>query len=76
MQKCFETILMRGNAMIKLGDMFKNIENGKVFTVKSVSPSIVILGTKDESHSMLVNPSSIESFFLPFVEHEAKRKPT
>jgi hypothetical protein len=64
---------MRGNAMIKLGDMFKNIENGKVFTVKSVSPSIVILGTKDESHSMLVNPSSIESVFLPFVEDEAKR---
>jgi hypothetical protein len=58
--------------MIKQGDLFKNIENGKVFTVKSVSPSIIILGTKDESHSMLVNPNSIESVFLPFVEDEAK----
>ncbi len=59
--------------MIKLGDMFKNIDNGKVFTVKSVSPSIIILGTKDESHSMLVNPNLIESAFLPFVEDEAKK---
>ncbi len=59
--------------MIKLGDMFKNIDNGKVFTVKSVSPSIIILGTKDESHSMLVNPNRFESAFLPFVEDEAKK---
>jgi len=59
--------------MIKPGDMFKNIASGKVFTVKSVSPSIIILGTKDESHSMLVNPSSIESLFLPFVEDEVKK---
>ena len=59
--------------MIKPGDMFKNIESGKVFTVKSVSPSIIILTTKDESHSMLVNPSSIESLFVPFVEDEVKR---
>ena len=53
--------------------MFKNIENGKVFTVKSVNPSIIILATKDESHSMFVNPNGIESVFLPFVEDEAKR---
>jgi hypothetical protein len=59
--------------MIKPGDMFKNIGSGKVFTVKSVSPSIIILATKDESHSMLVNPNSIESLFLPFVEDEAKK---
>jgi hypothetical protein len=59
--------------MIKPGDMFKNIESGKVFTVKSVSLSIIILATKDESHSMLVNPKSIESLFLPFVEDEVKR---
>ena len=59
--------------MIKAGDMFKNIESGKVFTVKSVSPSIIILTTKDESHSMFVNPNSIESLFLPFVEDEVKR---
>jgi hypothetical protein len=59
--------------MIKPGDMFKNIESGKVFTVKSVSHGIIILGTKDESHSMLVNPNSIESLFLPFVEDEVKK---
>jgi hypothetical protein len=59
--------------MIKPGDMFKNIESGKVFTVKSVNPGIIILGTKDESHSMLVNPNSIDSLFLPFVEDEVKR---
>jgi len=59
--------------MIKPGDMLKNIESGKVFTVKSVSSSIIILTTKDESHSMLVNPNSIESLFLPFVEDEVKK---
>ncbi len=59
--------------MIKPGDMFKNKESGKVFTIKSVSPGIVILVTKDESHSMLVNPNSIESLFLPFVEEEVKK---
>ena len=59
--------------MIKPGDMFKNKESGKVFAVKSVSSSVVILATKDESHSMFVNPSSIESLFLPFVEDEAKK---
>ena len=60
--------------MVKTGDMFKNIENGKMFIVKSVDPRIVILGTKDGSHSMLVNPDSIESTFVPFVEDEAKGK--
>ena len=59
--------------MIKPGDMLKNIESGKVFTVKSVSSSIIILTTKDESHSMLVNPNSIESLFLRFVEDEVKK---
>ena len=59
--------------MIKAGDMFKNIESGKVFTVKRVNPSIIILATKDKSHSMLVNPNGIESVFLPFVEDEVKR---
>ncbi len=59
--------------MIKPGDVFKNKESGKVFTVKSVSSSVVILATKDESHSMLVNPSNMESLFLPFVEDEAKK---
>jgi hypothetical protein len=58
--------------MIKAGDMFKNIENGKMFTVKSVDSNIIILGTKDGSHSMFVNPNSMESVFVPFVEDEAK----
>jgi hypothetical protein len=52
--------------------MFKNIESGKMFTVKSVDSSIIILGTKDGSHSMLVNPNSMESIFVPFVENETK----
>ena len=60
--------------MIKAGDMFKNIESGKMFTVKSVDPSIIILATKDGSHSMFVNPNNIESVFLPFVEDEVKEK--
>ncbi len=60
--------------MIKPGDMFKNIENGKKFTVKSVDPSIVILATKDGSHSMFVNPNSMESVFQPLVEEEVKEK--
>ena len=58
--------------MIKAGDMFKNIERGKMFTVKSVDPRIIILGTKDGTHSMFVNPNNIESVFLPFVEEEVK----
>ncbi len=60
--------------MIKPGDMFKNIESGKIFKVKSVDSSIILLATKDETHSMFVNPSSIESMFLPFVEDEVKRE--
>jgi hypothetical protein len=61
--------------MIKADDMFKNIESGKIFTVKSVDPRIVILGTKDGFQSMFVNPNSMESVFVPFVEGEVKEKP-
>jgi hypothetical protein len=61
--------------MVKVGDMFKNIESGKMFTVKSVDPNIIILGTKDGTHSMFVNPNNMESVFMPFVEGEAKEKP-
>jgi hypothetical protein len=61
--------------MIKKGDMFKNIESGKMFTVKSVDSRIIILGTKDETHSMFVNPNSIESVFVPIVEDEVKGEP-
>jgi hypothetical protein len=68
------TIPKRGNTMIKAGDMFKNIESGKIFTVKSANPRIIILGTKDGSHSMLVNRDSMDSVFLPFIEDEAKEK--
>jgi hypothetical protein len=60
--------------MIKAGDMFKNIESGKIFTVKSVDPSTIILGTKDGTHSMFVNPNNIESQFVPIIEDEVKRK--
>jgi hypothetical protein len=58
--------------MIKAGDMFKNIKSGKMFAVKSVDPRIIILATKDGSHSMFVKPNIIESIFLPFVEDEGK----
>ena len=60
--------------MIKKGDMFKEIESGKMFTVKSVDSRIIILGTKDETHSMFVNPNSMESVFVPIVEDEVKGK--
>ena len=60
--------------MIKTGDMFKDIESGKMFTVKSVDSSIIILGTKDGTHSMFVNPNSIESVFVPVIEDEVKDK--
>ena len=60
--------------MIKAGDVFKNIESGKMFTVKSVDPSVIILGTKDGFHSMFVNPGSMDSVFLPFVEDEVKQE--
>ena len=60
--------------MIATGDVFKNVESGKMFTVKSVNSTLIILATKDESHSMFVNPNSIESLFVPFVEDEAKVK--
>ena len=56
--------------MIKAGDLFKNIENGKMFRVKSADPRIIILTTKDETHSMLINPNSMESAFVPIVEDE------
>jgi hypothetical protein len=61
--------------MIKVGDLFKSVKSGEVFRVRSVNPSILILATKDESHSLFVNPNSMESEFLPFEEDEAKKKP-
>jgi hypothetical protein len=61
--------------MIKAGDMFKNVQSGEVFRVRSANSSLIILATRDESHSMFVNPNSIESVFLPFEEDEAKRTP-
>ena len=60
--------------MIKAGDLFKNIESGKMFTVKSVDPRVIILGTKDGTHSMFVNPNNMESVFVPVVEDEVKDK--
>jgi len=61
--------------MIKKGDMFKNIESGKIFTVKSADPRTILLGTKDGFQSMFVNPNNMESVFLPFVEGEIEGKP-
>ena len=56
--------------MIKKGDMFKNIESGIIFTVKSVDSRIIILGTKDETHSMFVNPNNMDSVFVPIKEDQ------
>ena len=64
----------KGNTMIKVGNMFKNKESGKVFTVKNVELSTILLATQDGTHSMFVNPIDIESMFLPFVEDEVKKK--
>ena len=60
--------------MLKAGDVFKNRESGRVFTVKSIDPGLILLGTTDGFHSMFVNPNSMESLFLPFVEEEVKPK--
>jgi len=59
--------------MIKAGDLFRSVQSGEVFKVRSVHPSVIILATKDESHSKFVNPNSMESVFLPFVEDEVKK---
>jgi len=60
--------------MIKAGDMFKSIKNGIIFRVKSVDPHTILLGTKDGTHSMFLNPNSMESVFVPFVEDEVEGK--
>ncbi len=61
--------------MIKAGDMFKHLQSGEVFRVKTISPTVIILTTRDGSHSMFVKPSNIESVFLPFIGDEPKRNP-
>jgi len=55
--------------------MFKNVESGEVFTVKSVTPNTILLTTKDGYHTKFVRPEEIDSAFVPFVEEEAKKKP-
>jgi len=60
---------------IKKGDLLKNEKSEEVFRVKSVNPSLIILATKDEYHSLFVNPNTIESEFQPFEEDEVKKKP-
>jgi len=60
--------------MIKAGDRFKNIESGKMFTVKSADSKLILLGTKDGTDSMFVNPNKMESLFVAVVEDEAKDK--
>jgi hypothetical protein len=60
--------------MIKAGDMFKNIESGTMFIVKSVDSRTIILGTKDGFQTMFVNPNNMESVFVPIIEDEVKGK--
>jgi hypothetical protein len=59
--------------MTKAGDLFKNVKSGEVFRVRSVDASLIILATKDESHSLFVKPNNMESEFLPFQEDEVKK---
>ncbi len=61
--------------MMKAGDIFKNIESGRIFIVKSVDPRTIILGTKDGFQTMFVNPNNMESVFVPIVEDGLKEKP-
>ncbi len=61
--------------MIKPGDIFKRLQSGEVFRVKTVSATVIILTTGDGSHSMFVKPSDIESVFVPFIGDEPKRNP-
>jgi hypothetical protein len=60
--------------MIKAGDVFKNKENGRLFIVKSADSNIILLGTKDRTHSMFVKPGNMESEFSPVEEGEADEK--
>ena len=57
--------------MIKEGDKFTNINSGEVVTVRSIDSNTVILSTKDNFHSFLINPKGIDSAFMPFIEKEA-----
>lgn len=56
--------------MIKEGDKFTNIHSGEVVTVRSIDSNIIILMTKDNFHSFIINPKGIDSTFMPFVEKE------
>lgn len=58
--------------MIQKGDKFTNIKSGEVFTVKSIDSKTIILVTKDNFHSIIINPQGIDSTFVPFVEKEEK----
>ena len=46
-----------------------------MFSARSITPSIIILATRDGTHSMFVNPNSIDPVFMPFMEDETKRNP-
>ncbi len=59
--------------MIRKGDLFKNMESGQVFTVKSVDPNVVIFATRDGFHSKFVRPNQIDTLFLPVVEDEVAK---
>ena len=61
--------------MIKQGDKFTNIKSGEVFTVRSIKSDTVILITKDNFHSIIINQKGIDATFMPFVEKEEKMVP-
>jgi hypothetical protein len=61
--------------MIKAGDLFKNMDSGRVLAVKGTFPGVIILETKDKFHSMFVNPNNMESMFLPYLEDDGNQNP-
>ena len=56
--------------MIKKGDKFTNINSGEVVTVGSIDSNTIILATKDNFHSFIINPKGMDSAFTPFIEKE------
>ncbi len=61
--------------MMKKGDMFTHIKSGEVYTVTSIGSDMVILATKGNFHSVITNPNSMESTFVPYEEAEKTAKP-
>ncbi len=58
--------------MITPGEEFKEIKSGEIFQVKTITPKLIILTTRDGCRAMFVNPVSMGSVLLPVDESEPK----